>query len=145
MEPNPDDPEDPRTSRRQLLKAALLMGAVGGLVVLGVGARPTAEGSASRAEQTVSKPAEAPSGGSVKVKVMYFQMPRNVVDASEEHFVLQSPAYFRDLKSLVVSEHPLLLPMFPTMLNLVSGVPATPTTELNDGDEVDFIPAVAGG
>jgi molybdopterin converting factor small subunit len=72
-------------------------------------------------------------------------MPSNVVDASEEHFVLKSPAHFRDLKSVVVGEHPLLLPMFPTMLSLVDGVPATPATELNDGDEVDFIPAVAGG
>jgi len=80
----------------------------------------------------------------IKVKVMYFQMPL-VLNAREEYFVLQSPAYFRDLLANILQEHPALSPMTSSMLILVDGVHAQPTTVLRDGDEVDLIPAVAGG
>ncbi|MGH9919873.1 MAG: MoaD/ThiS family protein [Nitrososphaerales archaeon] len=75
---------------------------------------------------------------------MYFQMPL-VVGVSEEYFVLTSPAYFRDLQTSVLEEHPALSRMMPTMMILIDGVPAQPSTQLRNGDEVDFIPAIAGG
>lgn len=80
----------------------------------------------------------------IKVKVMYFQMPL-VVSSSEEHFVLQSPAYFRDLMTEILEEHPALSPMIPTMMIMIDGLPARGETALMDGDEVDFIPTIAGG
>ena len=75
---------------------------------------------------------------------MYFQMPL-VVDTREEYFVLQNPAYFRDLLADVLQKHPALSPMTSSMLILIDGVHAQPSTVLRDGDEVDLIPAVAGG
>jgi molybdopterin converting factor small subunit len=91
-----------------------------------------------------SEPAARSQSTPMKVKVMYFQMPSAVVNG-EEHFVLQSPASLRDLLARVLVEHPPLSAMMPTMMILVDGVGARPATTLNDGDEVDFIPATAGG
>jgi molybdopterin converting factor small subunit len=95
----------------------------------------------------VASPASSapqPSSGTAKVKVMYFQMPL-AVDTTEEYFTLPSPATYADLLPLVVGAHPAISPMIPTMMVLVDGLVAQPSTPLRDGDEVDFIPAVAGG
>jgi len=35
--------------------------------------------------------------------------------------------------------------MLPTMMVMIDGVLAQPGSPLSDGDEVDFIPAMAGG
>jgi len=78
------------------------------------------------------------------VKVMYFQMPL-VVSAKEEYFVLQNPAYFRDLRTDILEKHPALSRMMPSMMVLIDGLPAQAGTALKDGDEVDIIPAFAGG
>jgi len=163
------DEEEMRVSRRRLLKSALLLSAFGGgIVILGGAAKlvaeaappsktalqtPTPSGlggastpSSNSAPQAL--PASAPNvvaGASLKVKVMYFQMPQNVTSTKEEYFVLTSPAYFRDLLNEVIEEHPLLSPMIPSMMILVNGVLAVPGTPLADGDEVDLIPAIAGG
>lgn len=84
------------------------------------------------------------SSQQIKVKVMYFQMPL-VVGNSEEHFEMQSPAQFSGLLPQVLAKHPALQPMLPTMMILIDGVLAQPETALEDGDEVDFIPTIAGG
>lgn len=81
---------------------------------------------------------------SLRVKAMYFQMPQ-VVSTREEYFVLQSPAYFSDLLNGVLGKHPSLSAMMPSMMILIDGVRTLPDIALRDGDEVDFIPAVAGG
>ena len=75
---------------------------------------------------------------------MYFQMPL-VVSSSEEYFTLQTPAVYSDLLTAVLQEHPAISPMLPSMMILIDGVPAQPGSSLRNGDEVDFIPAVAGG
>jgi len=147
-------------SRRRLLRTALLFSAVGAAVVLGVDglarATPSSESGAGRASTGSSPvsstaPVAAPSnigpnasGSSLRVKAMYFQMPQTI-NTKEEYFMLQSPAYLRDLLSNVMAEHPRVSKMIPTMMILVDGVPGQPSTPLRDGDEVDFIPAIAGG
>ena len=160
--------EEKRISRRRLLKSALVFSVIGGgMIILGGTSRSAAKAtqpstasiqtpsvtasSASPAESPVpdlqTSSASAPSNISsapVKVKVMYFQMPLTV-SVSEEYFVLPGPAYFRDLLSNVLEKHPALSPMIPTMMILIDGVPAAPGTALGNGDEVDFIPALAGG
>ena len=117
------------------------MGAVGGLVVLGAGVRPTAGASKAQPSPETAAP---PSGAPVKVKVMYFQMPL-AVGVSTEHFVLPSPARYGDLLPVVLKAHPALSPMMPTMMVLADGIPAQAGTPLRDGDEIDFIPAISGG
>jgi molybdopterin converting factor small subunit len=155
--------EEKRASRRRLLKSALLLSAVGGLTIIAGAAMSTPEatpasrialrttprnGSGGATAPTIEAPsASTPSGtsgASVKVKVMYFQMPQTI-GTKEEYFVMQNPAYFSGLRQRIVEEHPALSAMFPTMMVLVDGVPAQPSTPLLDGDEVDLIPAIAGG
>lgn len=147
-------------SRRRLLRAALLFSAVGAAVVLGANglarAAPSSEsgaGGAPTGSPPVSSTAPAAahsdvgssaSGSSLRVKAMYFQMPQTI-NTKEEYFMLQSPARLGDLLSNVVAEHPRVSSMIPTMMLLVDGVPGQPSTPLRDGDEVDFIPAIAGG
>ena len=163
MTPAPDD--EKRISRRRLLKTALLFSAVGaGIVLLGGAARaaPSAEpssksflqssllgGSAESTSSTssqlqTSSAALTSSGPSVRVKASYFQMPQ-IVEVKEEYFVLQSPAYFSDLLAQVTEKHPSMSQMIPTMMILIDGVPASKGSPVRDGDEVDFIPAIAGG
>jgi molybdopterin converting factor small subunit len=75
---------------------------------------------------------------------MYFQMPQ-IPDLRQEHYTLQSPAYLRDLLSNILAKHPSLSPMIPSMMILVDGVSAAPSTVLKEGDEVDLKPSTAGG
>jgi molybdopterin converting factor small subunit len=62
-----------------------------------------------------------------------------------EYFTLPAQARYSDLLVGVVEEHPAISAMIPSMMVLIDGVPAKATSSLSDGDEVDFIPAVAGG
>jgi molybdopterin converting factor small subunit len=124
----------------------------GGIALLGSGflfnASKPASGQASQAmDSTSSTPVVTAAGGSaasLTVKVMYFQMA-NYVNIKEEYFVLPSPARFSQLLSSVTGKHPVLTGMMPSMMVLVDGVSARPDTLLNEGDEIDFIPAASGG
>lgn len=83
----------------------------------------------------------------LKVKVIYNLMAR-YISTSEEYFVLESPAYLRDLLKDVVEKHPSLSSMIgdhPTMMILIDGVPSQPGAVLRDGAQVDFIPLFDGG
>jgi hypothetical protein len=88
--------------------------------------------------------AQPSSSQEIKVKAVYFQMPL-VIGTKEDYFTLPVPAHYADLLAVVVEKHAAISPMMPSMLVLIDGVPAAPATLLRDGDEVDFIPAVAGG
>jgi len=151
---SPEAEKERKVSRRLLLKSAILFSAVGAGMVLGVEALVTAAPSASTTSGEASA-SEAllqasPSGGSVapgtpvRVKVVYLRMPQTF-SITEEYFVLQSPARYRDLLSEVVEEHPFISAMVPTMTVLIDGYFGQPTTPLKDGDEVDFVPYMAGG
>ena len=168
LEPGEKSEEEKRISRRRLLASGLAFAAVGaGLVIFG-GADKFAHGKEPSPVANLQAPPQGGSGaatvqsstpvlqadsatstsvissGSVKVKVMYFQMPL-VVGTTEEYLSLPSPAVFRDLLASVLEKHPALSPMVPAMMILIDGVPAKPGAPLIDGDEVDFIPATAGG
>lgn len=137
-------------SRRKVLRW-LAISALGAGICLSVGGLANAAVPERKVETSggVSTPSpttrKGAPGASIRVKVMYFQMPNTVLDRTEEFFVLQSPSYFSDLMDEVVGKHTILSTMMPSMMKLVDGVPAQPRTPLKDGDEVDFIPAVAGG
>jgi len=55
--------------------------------------------------------------------VTYFQMPQTI-RTTDEYFTLQSPAYFHNLLSDVVEEHPFNSTVIPTMMIFVDGLPA---------------------
>lgn len=167
------DPEAPpgKVSRRQVLRI-LGLAAFGTVLVLGsrrmeavaypppstqagaktapsssapAGTAPSPAAPASTSSTSTASAVEPqPSSQEITVKVEYFQMPL-VVTTSVEHFSLASPARYSDLLALVVQEHPAISTMLPSMMILIDGVPATPGAPLSDGDEVDFIPAIAGG
>jgi len=147
-------------SRRQLLRL-FAYSALGAGLVLGARSLAGSAFSATASTQSTSTTSSSsatttlavsragsvqPSSSSadVRVKVMYFQMPL-VVEAEKEYFVLPNPAHYSDLLEKVLQEHQALSPMMPGMMVLIDGVLAKPGTTLSDGDEVDFIPAVAGG
>jgi len=92
----------------------------------------------------VSGKATASQSVPITVKVVYFQMPQ-LVENHQEYFVLQSPAIFGELLEQVTRAHPVLASMTQSMMILVNGSVAKSNTPLNGGDEVDFIPAFAGG
>ena len=74
------------------------------------------------------------------------QIPPTLTSIGFEYFVLQNPAYLRDLLDVVLLRHPSISPqMIASMLILIDGAPAKTGAALEDGDEVDFIPLVAGG
>jgi len=72
-------------------------------------------------------------------------MSATLPGVTQEYFVLPSPATYSRLLNVVVVAHPVLSSMMSSMLVLVDGVVAKSDTSLQDGDEVDFIPAMAGG
>ena len=78
------------------------------------------------------------------IKVRFLQMSQ-VVPKSQEYFAIRSPGQYSDLLSAVLSKYPVIGGITPTMMVLVDGVPARAATPLEDGDEVDFIPALGGG
>jgi molybdopterin converting factor small subunit len=80
----------------------------------------------------------------VSVKV-YYSMMAQYTDLDEEDFVLQGPATVQELINTVLVRHPSMAGMIQTMLVLLDGVPAKPTSPLRDGDDVQFIPLSAGG
>lgn len=112
-----------------------------------LGASPSVSGGASIKAPAPASPGGTPgaTGGLLTVKVVYFGMPLAVANTKEEYFVLQSPAYFRDLLGEVEQRHPIISTMVPTMIISVNGVPGEPSTVLKEGDEVDLVPATAGG
>ncbi len=153
--------EGKKVSRRELLRL-LALSAIGAGIVVGAprlaGAAlparkadprssPGAASAAAAIGSTSSTPATyqgVSSSPENRVKVMYFQMS-GLLAIKEEYFVLQRPAYYRDLLADVLEKHPVLSPRMQSMMVLVDGVLAQPGTALRDGDEVDFIPTVAGG
>jgi molybdopterin converting factor small subunit len=72
-------------------------------------------------------------------------MPLAVTGTKKEMVALSNPAYLSDLKVELVSAHPSLRAMLPTMLFLVEGLPANGNPQLQNDVEVDVLPQLAGG
>ena len=90
--------------------------------------------------------ANSPSGRASLITVkVYYSMMAEYTALDEEDFVLQSPATVQDLIKTVLVRHPSMSGMMSTMLTLLNGTAANPSTPLNDGDIVQFIPLAAGG
>ena len=139
-------------SRRRLLGSMVVVAAgIGvGMLLLGPLAGVTAATSERKTaaqgqtEDPESQDSSDEGAVPIRVKVDYFQMSQ-VLQVKEEYFSLRSPARLSDLLTATVGEHPALEGMVPTMMILVDGIAASPSTALENGDEVDFIPAYAGG
>ena len=107
---------------------------------------PGSQSQATKSESQVSTQGTARGQTTfTRVKVRYFQMSATLPGVTQEYFVLPSPATYSRLLNVVVVAHPVLSSMMSSMLVLVDGVVAKSDTSLQDGDEVDFIPAMAGG
>jgi hypothetical protein len=78
----------------------------------------------------------------ITVKVKYFQLSR-AVEAREEDFVLPPDSHYGDLLAAVLKRHPSLT--YIVMLVLINGLPPISTTELVNGEEVDFLASPMGG
>ena len=85
------------------------------------------------------------SSTEISVRVVYFGMPPTVTGGRKETVSLSNPAYLSDLKAALVSLHPGLKGMLPTMLFLVDGVSANGNPQLQDDVEVDILAQIAGG
>jgi len=125
--------------------------AVGGCVaILGSGllSLPRTDPGGQSQKTTAQSGAQQTDGGQTsytRVKVRYFQMSSNLPGLTEEYFVLPDPATYGELRSAVISAHPAISSMMSNMLVLADGIVAESDTQLQNGDEVDFIPAMAGG
>jgi molybdopterin converting factor small subunit len=81
----------------------------------------------------------------IEIKVAYLLMAQ-YIDTTEEYFALQTPATLSALLGAVSEKHPILSTMIPSMQILLDGIPTVQfNAALKDGDEVDFVPIVAGG
>ena len=88
---------------------------------------------------------EQSSQSFIEIKVDYILMAQ-YIDSTEEYFALQSPATLSALLSAVSEKHPIISTMIPSMQILLDGIPTFQfNAALKDGDEVDFIPIIAGG
>jgi molybdopterin converting factor small subunit len=97
---------------------------------------------ASGASEALVQPG---SSTEVSVRVVYFGMPPTVTGTRKETVIMSNPAYLSDLKAALVSLHPGLRGMLPTMLFLVDGVSASGNPRLQDDVEVDILAQIAGG
>ena len=149
MTSSPRDPPD--LSRRMALKAMAVIAVGGCVALLGSGLLSHLKvDSPSQGQTTASElqDSTSESGGQsayTRVKVRYFQMSSTLPGVTQEYFVIKSPATYGGLRDAVVAAHPALASMMSGMLVLVDGVVATGSMPLQNGDEVDLIPTMAGG
>jgi len=146
LKSNPPDP-----SRRRALKAMAVVVVGGCAALLGSGliSLPRPE-IGSQYEANVESHSSVTGTGNgqtayARIKVRYFQMSSTLPGVTEEYFDLPSPAVYGQLRAAVIASHPVLASMVPNMLVLVDGVVAKSDTPLQDGDEVDLVPTMAGG
>ena len=134
-----------------MLRSGLVFSALGVAAIMGLDRLARAPppgpvgGGAPKSSSASAGGATALPGGPVTVKVVYFGMPLAITSTKQELFVLESPAYFKDLLEDVVEKHPIISAMIPTMVISVNGVPGRPSALMKDGDVVDLVPATAGG
>ncbi|HZW56554.1 MAG TPA: MoaD/ThiS family protein [Nitrososphaerales archaeon] len=155
---------DERIGRRKALKTIAIIAATGtGIAMFGGGGMfelfthqgakspRTATPSHTNVTATVtpaqqnSSPLASGNKPLQTIKVIYFGMATQTTGTKQEYYSLASPAYFDDLMSQVREKHVVLAPMLSTMQVVVNGNPVEGNPILNNNDEVDFIPILAGG
>lgn len=81
----------------------------------------------------------------MKILVKFFASCRELCGKTSERFQLQDKATLRDLRSVVMSMHPILENMRAYLLISLNETFVTEQTELKEGDVVAFFPPVSGG
>jgi molybdopterin converting factor small subunit len=100
---------------------------------------------AQKIERSASTSLDKMNDALIGVKVVYLLMAQ-YIETGEEYFTLPSPATVSNLLGDVLGKHPALSEMMTSMQILINGSPAINLrANLKDGDEVDFLPVVAGG
>jgi MoaE-MoaD fusion protein len=93
--------------------------------------------------------AVAPSGAgapaAIRIRVRLFAIQRELAGTREVPLELPPRATVGDAWDAVAALHPVLAPGRPSVRFARNGDYADPATELEDGDEVAFIPPVSGG
>ena len=81
---------------------------------------------------------------SINVTVLFVDMAPSIIQPTSNTVTVQYPARFSDLEVVLWRTYPVLQTM-PAMQVLINGVSLDGDPDLNDGDEVVFIPLMAGG
>ena len=81
---------------------------------------------------------------SINVTVLFVEMAPSIIQPTSNTVAVQYPARFSDLEVVLWRTYPVLQTM-PPMQVLINGVSLDGDPDLNDGDEVVFIPLMAGG
>jgi len=139
--------EGEKISRRRMLRN-IGFAVLGAAVVLGAGglverAQAGGKQGAPAATQNSTGPGGVAQGSMITVTADYLLMPS--FPATQDSFVIQSPAHYSDVLPQILARRPQLEPMMPTMMVFIDGYPAKPATVLHNGDEIDFIPVMVGG
>ena len=81
----------------------------------------------------------------IRVKVLYFGQARDAAGTASEKISLSAPASLRDLIEQTEDRHAALARLNRTTRIAVNAELARNDQGLDDGDEVAFLPPVAGG
>ncbi len=81
----------------------------------------------------------------LKVKVLYFGPAQEATGSAEEFVLLGNPAFLQDLVGEVLKNHDDLDKMKITLKVAVNGEVVGTNVQLHHGDEIAFLPPVAGG
>jgi molybdopterin converting factor subunit 1 len=81
----------------------------------------------------------------VKVRLLFFAVLRDITGSDERELVLAEGTRARDVWQLLRERHAKLTAYVEPPLIAINQTYATPDALLRDGDELAFIPPVAGG
>ena len=81
----------------------------------------------------------------MRVRLLYFAVLRDIIGAPDAEVTLPSGARPRDVWNTLRAEHRELAAYSDPPLAAINETYASPDAELHDGDELAFIPPVAGG
>lgn len=81
----------------------------------------------------------------MNIKVLFFASCRDLIGTGEREMTLPDGATITDLISKLASEQTRFTEMAPSLMVSVNQAYVERAAELQDGDEVAFIPPVSGG
>lgn len=81
----------------------------------------------------------------LKVKVLYFGPAQEATGSAEEFVLLGNPSFLQDLISEILKNHEELDKMNVVLKAAVNKEVVDTNVELHHGDEIAFLPPVAGG
>ena len=81
----------------------------------------------------------------MKIRLLYFAVLRDIVGESEQEVTLKAGSRPSDVWDDLRSKHPQLNEYRHPPMTAINQAYASPDQPLNEGDELAFIPPVAGG